>query len=149
MFTPFVINGVCNQTFIGKNRHLPQCLRVAFCTRDPSLSWCSSWIILSKYQDLPMTPVSASELELNLPSFLTSRSTKHRLNPHLAGLEKTLRLLQALAQITAAYSVSGTDAQPWLQARNQIALGDFPFLATCIWGIAMLTFSRAALFPFL
>lgn len=40
-----------------------------------------------------------------------------------AGLEKTLRLLQALVQIIAAYSLTATAAKPWLQARKQFALG--------------------------
>ncbi|KAJ5052135.1 uncharacterized protein L3040_001894 [Drepanopeziza brunnea f. sp. 'multigermtubi'] len=40
-----------------------------------------------------------------------------------AGLEKTLRLLQSLAQIVAAYSLTAAAAAPWLQARTQLALG--------------------------
>ncbi|PBP26178.1 PEX11 domain protein [Diplocarpon rosae] len=40
-----------------------------------------------------------------------------------AGLEKTLRLLQSLAQVVAACSLTTTAAAPWLQARNQLALG--------------------------
>jgi hypothetical protein len=41
-----------------------------------------------------------------------------------AGLEKTLRLLQAVTQIIAAYSLTVTSAAPWLQARKQFALGE-------------------------
>jgi len=40
-----------------------------------------------------------------------------------AGLEKTLRFLQSFVQVIAAYSASVADAAPWLQARNQFALG--------------------------
>ncbi|KAK6579889.1 hypothetical protein PZA11_007597 [Diplocarpon coronariae] len=40
-----------------------------------------------------------------------------------AGLEKTLRLLQSLAQVVAACSLTATAAAPWLQARKQFALG--------------------------
>ncbi|KAG9228174.1 peroxisomal biogenesis factor 11 [Amylocarpus encephaloides] len=50
-------------------------------------------------------------------SYLTQTS---RFLNDAAGLEKTLRLLQALTQICASYA---PNPQPWLQARKQIALG--------------------------
>lgn len=44
----------------------------------------------------------------------------------IAGLEKTLRLLQAGAQIMVAWMAgTGEDAVSWVQARKQFALGDF------------------------
>lgn len=53
-------------------------------------------------------------LQLHTVIFLTSST---------AGLEKTLRFLQSLAQVSAAWALTSTQAAPWLQARKQLALG--------------------------
>jgi hypothetical protein len=44
---------------------------------------------------------------------------------HIAGLEKILRLLQALSQILAAISATPEDIKIWLLLRAQFALGTF------------------------
>lgn len=41
----------------------------------------------------------------------------------LAGLEKTLRLLQSLSLIIATNAVTPAAAAPWVLARKQFALG--------------------------
>jgi hypothetical protein len=40
-----------------------------------------------------------------------------------AGLEKTLRLVQAICTVMAGMSTSSTDIDVWLQARSQVNLG--------------------------
>ncbi len=42
-----------------------------------------------------------------------------------AGLEKTLRLIQSICQVVAAYMIGEEDAAAWLTARRQLALGSY------------------------
>ncbi|KUJ17167.1 uncharacterized protein LY89DRAFT_718826 [Mollisia scopiformis] len=58
---------------------------------------------------------------LSLP--LSSRATNPLPSLPPAGLEKTLRFLQALAQIIASYTLSPSSAKPWQTAWRQLALG--------------------------
>jgi hypothetical protein len=58
---------------------------------------------------------------------VTRGSTEHihtRLTSRtIAAVEKSMRLLQALAQIAAGTTTSVTDAKTWSMARGQFALG--------------------------
>ena len=58
-------------------------------------------------------------------AFLTTIQTLPAFASDAAGLEKTLRLFQALAQLMLAYSVapSSLSTSPWAIARTQFALG--------------------------
>jgi hypothetical protein len=68
-----------------------------------------------------MTQVS--HIKKSIIHILFSHTKSDSLNHLTAGLEKTLRLLQALTQIIIAYALSPLEAQPWAQVRKQINLG--------------------------
>jgi hypothetical protein len=68
-----------------------------------------------------MTQVS--HINKSIHSHIFSHTKSDNLNHLTAGLEKALRLLQALTQIIIAYALSPLEAQPWAQVRKQINLG--------------------------